>query len=117
MNIKIIIGRTLIVSAIFASQAGFANDWPRFLGPNGNGIVEPDVELELDWQQNPPQATWTRQVGIGCSSFAIADGKALTLDPKLHGIGYVRYATRYAGALDAVAKGVAGRIQKALKLG
>lgn len=71
--------RIALVAAILASHVTFANDWPRFLGPNGNGIVEDDTTLRLDWQQNPPQTAWTRQIGLGCSSFAISEGKALTL--------------------------------------
>lgn len=79
MNSRIVLGRVLIVSALLASCSVFADDWPRFLGPNGNGIVEHDPNLRLDWKRNPPRTAWTRQVGIGCSAFAIADGKALTL--------------------------------------
>ncbi len=54
-------------------------DWPRFLGPNGNGVVAEDAALSTDWKKNPPKTLWTRQLGLGCSSFAIADGRALTL--------------------------------------
>ncbi len=75
MNFKYVIA----TSAILALQASFANDWPRFLGPNGNGIIENDSQLRLDWEANPPKSKWTHQVGKGCSSFAISDGKVLTL--------------------------------------
>ena len=54
-------------------------DWPRFLGPNGNGIIAQDDAFNADWTSQPPTALWSRQVGIGCSSFAIAGEKVFTL--------------------------------------
>ncbi len=72
--------KTLLALAAFgASSTAFGEDWPRFLGPNGNGILENDDSLRLDWKSKQPQTTWTRQVGAGCAAFSIADGKALTL--------------------------------------
>lgn len=56
-----------------------SSDWPRFLGPNGNGVILEDDTLNTDWKASPPKTLWTRQIGLGCSSFAIADGKALSL--------------------------------------
>lgn len=75
ITIRFIIAFALIGAAPFS----FATDWPRYLGPNGNGIVEHDVVLSLDWEEAPPEITWTRQVGFGCSSFSIANGRAFTL--------------------------------------
>lgn len=56
-----------------------SSDWPRFLGPGGNGVVLEDDTLNADWAANPPKILWTRQIGLGCSSFAVADSKALSL--------------------------------------
>lgn len=56
-----------------------ASDWPRFLGPNGNGQVPAGLSLNTDWQSAPPATLWTADLGSGCSSFAIAEGKAITL--------------------------------------
>ena len=67
---------TLLVSS--QTQAG---DWPNYLGSGYDGIVE-NESLRLDWKKNPPKTSWTRNVGLGCSSFAIVDGKALTLGNK-----------------------------------
>ncbi|MDG2256372.1 MAG: PQQ-binding-like beta-propeller repeat protein [Opitutaceae bacterium] len=75
MNFKFIVS----ISALLASQVAIATDWPRFLGPNGNGIVKNDPQLRLDWKTNPPKTAWTYQAGKGCSSFAISNGKVLTL--------------------------------------
>jgi len=66
-----------LITLISCGQS-FAGDWPNYLGPNHNGMVE-EGSLRLDWKSEPPQTAWTRNVGAGCSSFAIADGKALTI--------------------------------------
>jgi outer membrane protein assembly factor BamB len=56
----------------------FAADWPRWRGPNGNGI-----STEKDWDalavndQNKP--LWTAEIGTGFSSVVVAEGKALTM--------------------------------------
>lgn len=47
--------------------------WPFFRGPNGNGIV--DVELDLLPQ---PQKLWTVNVGSGNASLVIQDGRLYT---------------------------------------
>ena len=72
---------TYAASAALLFTAGIAQseDWPRFLGPNGNGSISQDTGLNTDWKSDPPNSLWTGNVGLGCSSFAIADGKALTL--------------------------------------
>ena len=54
-------------------------DWPRFLGPNGNGIIVQDEAFNTDWASKPPKALWSRQIGIGCSSFAITGERVFTL--------------------------------------
>lgn len=56
----------------------FASDWPRWRGPNADGI-----STEKDWDPlavndlNKP--LWTAQVGQGFSAISVADGKALTM--------------------------------------
>jgi outer membrane protein assembly factor BamB len=48
--------------------------WPFFRGPNGNGIV--DVELDL---LPEPKQLWTVNVGRGNASFVIQDGRLYTI--------------------------------------
>lgn len=58
-----------------------AHDYPQFLGPDRNAIVR-DVELARDWQASPPKELWRRPVGPGWSSFAVANGYAITQEQR-----------------------------------
>jgi outer membrane protein assembly factor BamB len=57
-----------------------AQDWPRYLGPDGSGKVE--GELRSDWKAAPPKELWRKDVGRGCSSFAVVGDKALVMGNK-----------------------------------
>jgi len=52
-----------------------AADWPQYLGPRGDSISS--EKINGDWRKNPPQTLWKTQVGKGCGSWAIVEGKAL----------------------------------------
>lgn len=54
-----------------------ASTWSSYLGPNGNGTAEGKIPVEI--QTKGPKTLWTAKIGIGCSSFTIADGRAFTL--------------------------------------
>jgi outer membrane protein assembly factor BamB len=61
----------LIVAA--ALSAG-ADDWPRFRGPNLDGI-----STETEWKtEGEAKILWKAQVGLGHAGFVIADGRAIT---------------------------------------
>ena len=52
--------------------------WPQYHGPHGNRSVA--AELDLDrWKEDGPPVAWRVPTELGFSSFAIADGQALTL--------------------------------------
>jgi outer membrane protein assembly factor BamB len=53
-----------------------AADWPQWLGPHRTGISSERGPARLLAQ---PQLVWTNFVGLGCSSFAIAQNRAYTL--------------------------------------
>ncbi len=50
-----------------------------FLGPNRDGMW-PSADFSLDWATDPPVELWRRPVGAGWSSFAVAKGRAITLE-------------------------------------
>ncbi len=56
----------------------FAADWPRWRGPNGDGI-----STEKDWDalavNDGNKPLWTAQVGTGFSAIVVAQGKAVTM--------------------------------------
>ena len=55
-----------------------AADWPQYLGPRGDGTSE-ETQWNQDWSQKEPQMLWKAEVGTGCASFSIANGKAYTV--------------------------------------
>lgn len=63
----------LCLSASIASDS----PWPSYRGPAGTGIAVPPLPTEFP--ANGPKAIWKSPTTDGFSSFAIGDGKALTL--------------------------------------
>ena len=65
----------LAVTAMVGSSV--AQDWPRYLGPDGNARV--DGSIQTDWGSKKPKELWKKDLGAGCTSFAISDGKAVVM--------------------------------------
>jgi outer membrane protein assembly factor BamB len=65
---------------ILSMQAGslLAGDWPFWRGPERNGI-SPETDLNWSWPTNGPKVVWRTALGIGFSSFAVADGRAYSM--------------------------------------
>ncbi|MFV1993929.1 MAG: PQQ-binding-like beta-propeller repeat protein, partial [Verrucomicrobiales bacterium] len=55
-----------------------AADWPQYLGPDRNGVSN-ETDWNRDWAAREPTVLWKADVGAGCSSIAIADGRAYTM--------------------------------------
>jgi outer membrane protein assembly factor BamB len=78
MNSKMNKGTVLAGLFLVCLSCVFAADWPRWRGPNADGI-----SAEKDWdpmavnEQNKP--LWTAEVGKGFSAITVADGKAITM--------------------------------------
>ena len=56
-------------------------DYPQFLGPHRNATLE-GIELESDWDQNPPRLLWRVPVGEAYSAFAVVGRSAVTQEQK-----------------------------------
>jgi len=57
------------------------NDYPRFLG-NRYWAEVSGVELETDWQTNPPRELWRKKIGAGWSAFSIVGDYAVTQEQR-----------------------------------
>jgi outer membrane protein assembly factor BamB len=66
----------LLVAGCLASLAGYAGDWPQFLGPDRNGISRETGLLAL-WPSGGPPRIWQRPVGAGFSGPVVAAGKLI----------------------------------------
>lgn len=55
-----------------------AEDWPHWRGPQRNGVSAEKGWLDT-WPADGPATAWKAQVGLGFSSFAVAQDRAFTL--------------------------------------
>lgn len=69
----------LLATTLF-SGISLGQDWPRYLGPDGAGKVE--GEIRTDWKASAPKELWRKELGSGCSSFAIVGEKVLVMGNK-----------------------------------
>jgi len=54
-----------------------AADWPRWRGPDANGISK-ETGWTTRWPAEGPKRLWTAKVGIGFASFSVANGRVYT---------------------------------------
>lgn len=54
-------------------------DWPRFRGPNNDGIASADG-FNTDWQAKPPKLVWKTPCSGGYGSVAVAGGRVYAQD-------------------------------------
>ncbi|MDB6138671.1 MAG: alcohol dehydrogenase, partial [Verrucomicrobiaceae bacterium] len=66
----------LFLAAIVTSGA-LATDWPQWRGPRRNGTS--DEAVITSFPSTGPKVLWKAEVGLGFSSFTIANGKVYTL--------------------------------------
>ncbi|HYR57027.1 MAG TPA: PQQ-binding-like beta-propeller repeat protein [Chthoniobacteraceae bacterium] len=57
-------------------------DFPQYLGPHRNAIIDESPALARDWEKNPPQILWRQPVGTGWSGFAIVGNRAVTMEQR-----------------------------------
>jgi outer membrane protein assembly factor BamB len=66
------------LSAIAQSGVAAGLDWPRWRGPDHNGISK-ETGWSTSWPSEGPRRLWKAQVGVGFSSFAVAGQRAYTM--------------------------------------
>jgi outer membrane protein assembly factor BamB len=72
--------RTLsVVMVLAASTVASASDWPRFLGPNGDGTTT-DKSFTPAWPKAGPKELWTVTLGVGYAPPTVAGGKLFHFD-------------------------------------
>ena len=65
--------------AVHLNQAPSAvPTWPRWLGPDGNGISR-ESNWTSQWPEDGPKIAWQAQIGIGFSAVSVADGRLFTM--------------------------------------
>src|SRR5215472_5228981 len=60
----------LIAAALVFSSAAFCEDWPRFLGPQANGVSS-ETGLLAQWPSNEPPVIWQKQIGAGYGAVSV----------------------------------------------
>ena len=66
-----------IACLVLLTVAAQAADWPHWRGPNRNGISAETIRTEFPG--DGPKVLWKASVGIGFSSFTVADGRVFTM--------------------------------------
>lgn len=67
----------LPILGALSTQGLNGGDWPRYLGPAGDGRSD-ESGWRTDWSDKEPARLWEASVGLGCASFVVADGRAVT---------------------------------------
>ncbi len=62
-------------------QTTTPDDFPQFLGPRRDARLT-GLRLNRDWQANPPQLVWRREIGAGWSTLTAVNGFAVTLEQR-----------------------------------
>jgi len=62
-----------------AAEPGSGDDWPRLLGPEGNGRSR-ETGLDLDWSEAGPPLLWHTEAGLGFAAPVVAEGRAFVFD-------------------------------------
>lgn len=55
-----------------------AEDWPRWRGPQGNGISR-ETRWNHRWPKDGPKLQWRANVGVGFSSMVVSHGRVFTI--------------------------------------
>jgi outer membrane protein assembly factor BamB len=65
---------------LLATVPAWGGDWPRFMGPDGTGVVATGEKVARSWPADGPEVLWNIKVGEGFGGVSIAGGKVYLLD-------------------------------------
>lgn len=71
----------LLLTLFAASSLAFADDWPVYRGPGGNG-VSTETGWVAKWSEAGPNVAWKKNVGIGAASFVVVGERVITTGNK-----------------------------------
>jgi len=91
------------ILALNGAMAVAMPDWPRFLGPTGDGVA-PWPEASFTWPEAGPQVLWRTAIGEGFAGVAVAGDEVFLLDRE----GEERDVLRVFGLADGVERWRAG---------
>ena len=74
---SILLAATFLIGLV-PSGIGAGLDWPRWRGPDCNGISR-ETGWSTTWPSQGPRQFWKTQIGIGFSSFAVAGNRVYTM--------------------------------------
>lgn len=79
-NGRVSVGVVMALAGVvlLAVSVGSADDWPRWRGPNGNGISA-ETGWSTNWPENGPKVLWRTNVGAGFSCVVVTGGRAYTM--------------------------------------
>lgn len=67
-----------ILLLLFLASLAQAADWPKWRGPEGNGITTESV-APTTWDKEGPKRLWKAKVGVGFTAATVAQGRLYTL--------------------------------------
>lgn len=71
------LSRCLLLFVVAVVSSATATDWPQWRGPHHNGISD-EKAWKSNWGGDAPKVLWNASIGIGFSSFSVANGRVFT---------------------------------------
>lgn len=70
-----VVSSLLVLASVASPLAARAEDWPRWMGPRGDGIAREDALVE-SWGESGPTVAWRMPAGKGYAGLVVSAGRA-----------------------------------------